>query len=128
MRILLLPLIALSLLTACSSTGSSTTDQQPEPESLRNQLSLQITYLDQYIQVLTSRANSIQVQGRALSESEMNFVEQVNKLRADYEHWEEKYEGAREGTLDGKPLDDALTTIQALVHRAAILEEQSVSQ
>jgi len=40
------------------------------------------------LEELIQQANSIQVQGRALTRSELAFVEQVNQLRGELQNWE----------------------------------------
>lgn len=110
---LLLPTFVLCLFFGCS--------QKTTPAGLQEQLSLQKTTMTSMLEELLQLRNGINVQGRALTDAEHDFVRDVNDLETDYIGWQ-----ALEEPSGKKDLQRRLQALEALTERAERLLERDL--
>lgn len=91
-------LLLLSLSLSLSLLPSCTPSTSPEEQALMQQAERTHQQADSLLQLaekaveeLQQRANSINVQGRALTEEEMTFVQAANRLSGNLEAWHDKH-------------------------------------
>lgn len=110
---LLLPVLALFLVFGCS--------QKTTLAGLEEQLSLQKTTMTSMLEELLQWRNSINVQGRALTDAEQDVVRDINELETDYIGWQ-----ALEEPSGKKELQRRLQALEALSEHAERLLQRDL--